>query len=132
MNPTTRVWLVVEDDDDDFFLFRRACSSLTKMPVIHWEKDGAAAQKFLQSHSDTPSLIISDIKMPKVDGLELLKWVRQQPLLNKLPFIILSSSNSQQDRTKAERLGANKYLVKPTDLRALGLLLRQLDPLTGS
>ena len=99
------------------------------MPAIHWEKDGAAAQNFLEEHPDAPSVVISDIKMPKLDGLELLDWVRHQPSLKSVPFVILTSSNSQRDRDQAECSGADKYLVKPTELRALGLLVRQLGSL---
>src|SRR5690349_19021130 len=107
-------WLIVEDSDDDFLLFRRACSrALNPEPMILRVKDGAAAQTILRSMK--PRLIVSDLNMPGLTGLELLKWVRRQDELQFLRFVMLTSSSLEQDIKSAERLGVDDYRVKPTD-----------------
>src|SRR5262249_29999564 len=118
-------WLLVEDDDDDVFFFRRACqSAFDQPPVLYLGKNGVDAKGFLAGHPDLPSLIVSDLKMPCMDGLELLKWVRQQPFLSGVPFFMLSSSDLAQDRQAARSLGANDYLVKPSSREGLVQLIR--------
>ncbi len=73
------IWLIVEDDDNDFFLLQRACNrGLSPQPVIHRESDGLDAKQFLSDRRDAPKLIVSDLKMPRMDGLDFLKWVRQR------------------------------------------------------
>src|SRR5688572_6797734 len=88
-----KLWLVVEDDDNDFLLFCRACSrALSPPPCIHREKDGAAAQTFLCEYTGAPCLIVSDLNMPKMTGLELLAWIRKREELRRVPFFLLTSS----------------------------------------
>jgi CheY-like chemotaxis protein len=124
------LWLVVEDDDDDFFLFCRACArALDREPCIHRENDGVAAQAFLSGHPQRPALIVSDLKMPRMNGLELLAWIRDQDHLRRIPFVMLSSSNSEKDVTAAEGLGAADYQVKPSHLGEFVGLVKGLDEL---
>jgi CheY-like chemotaxis protein len=102
-----KTWLVVEDDDDNFFLLHRACSTaLPKVPVIHWEKDGAGTQAYLMENPAALGLVISDIKMPLMDGFELLKCARAQPPFTELPFVIRSGSNQACDMKQAAQLGS--------------------------
>ena len=125
---SNELWLVVEDDDNDFFLFRRACSrALDREPCIHRENDGLSAMEFLSEHSQAPTLIISDLKMPQMNGLELLAWVRQQDNLSEIPFVMLSSSNLEQDVTAAEQLGAVDYQVKPSDFLKFVGMIKELE-----
>jgi CheY-like chemotaxis protein len=105
-------WLLVEDTDDDYLLFRRACCrAFDRQPTLRRESDGLAAIEFLAGGADPPSLIVSDLKMPRLSGLELLKWVRGQPSVAQLPFVILSSSNAPQDREAAREAGADDFLI---------------------
>jgi two-component system, chemotaxis family, chemotaxis protein CheY len=135
----TGLWLVVEDDDDDFFLFCRACSrALEPQPILHREKDGVAAKTFLRNNPGAPRLIVSDLKMPGMNGLKLLQWVRSQAALSKVPFIMLSNSNDEQDVTAARAYGVDDYQVKPFDLRDYRELVQGLatgrvthGPVTG-
>jgi len=107
-------WLLVEDDDNDFLLFRRACrKALNPAPAIHRETDGAAAQKYLCLNPDKPGLIISDLQMPKLDGLGLLEWTRSNEDLRNIPFVVLSSSGADQNIQKAKSLGAHRFYLKP-------------------
>lgn len=121
-------WLVVEDDDDDFFLFRRACSvALDPPPTIRREVDGTTAKAFLSSSAERPNLVISDLKMPQMNGLELLEWLRHEPKLHKLRFIILSSSELDQDVQTSRRLGVDDYRVKPNELRKFVQIIREVS-----
>jgi two-component system response regulator len=128
-----QLWLVVEDDDSDFSLFRLACSrALDREPCIHRENNGLSAKAFLSEHPQAPTLIISDLKMPQMNGLELLAWIRQQDDLNKIPFVMLSSSNLEQDVTAAEQLGVADYQVKPLELGKFIGMIKALDALQAA
>ncbi len=61
-----------------------------------------------------PSLLLLDLKMPQVDGFRVLQWLRENPLLKRLPVVVLSSSGEQRDVDRAHELGANGYSVKPS------------------
>ena len=83
-------------------------------------KDGKEALDLLiadrEASRSLPLLILTDIKMPRMDGLELLRRVKSEPLLSEIPFAILTSSDHEADRKEALRLGANDYFRKPSDL----------------
>ena len=128
---STNLWLVVEDGEDDFLLLQRACSRLTPPPRLHWAKDGLEAKAYLArvgAYADRkefplPALILSDLKMPLMDGLELLDWVKHNRRLSEIPFILLTCSNARRDLDRAHELGADDYVVKPTELADLAKLL---------
>src|SRR6185503_7472692 len=65
-----------------------------------------------QAYPD-PSLVLLDLRIPKIPGLEVLKWIRKQPALKKIPVLVLTSSDAKRDIEDAYRLGANSYFVKP-------------------
>jgi CheY-like chemotaxis protein len=124
-------WLVVEDDDNDYLLFYRACARALKgQPRIHRENDGAAAKAYLTETGEAPCLIVSDLNMPQMNGLELLDWVRHQDAFSKVPFVILSSSSADRDVQSAHALGADHYQVKPLDPGLFLRLLKQLNTLS--
>ena len=105
-------WLVVEDDENEFLLFSRACQRLAPSPPrLHWVKDGIKAQSHLSGNAPQPALIVSDLKMPGMDGLKLLGWAKTQPVLRGVPFMMLSNSNASRDREKARALGVDEYQV---------------------
>jgi two-component system response regulator len=84
--------------------------------VLHLQ-DGAEALEFLFSDKmqHTPKLILLDLKMPKVDGLEVLKRVKSDERLKVIPVVILTSSKEERDIIESYRLGVNAYIVKPVD-----------------
>ena len=111
--------LVVEDLEDDYLLLARAFTR-AKIPVdLKWAKNGAEAKEMLldilavRPNKSLPAFILSDIKMPHVNGFELLEWIRAQEYLRRLPFIVMTSSSADVDTAKAYDLGANGYIVKP-------------------
>ena len=129
-----KLWLVVEDDENDFILLQRALSRVDSKAKLRWVKDGTEAQDYLLNQNQfsdrarfpLPSLILSDLKMPRCSGLELVQWVRQQPDLRTLPFIIFSASDQPTDVGLAYQDGANWYLAKPSTFEDLVEMLRRL------
>ncbi len=118
MNLVSRTLLVAEDDESDVFLLQRAFREAELNSTVHFVPDGQAAIDFLQekrgtAHDQLPALIILDLKMPRRTGLEVLQWLRQQPVLQCLPAIVFSSSARREDVERAYTLGANGFIVKP-------------------
>lgn len=113
MSQTESYLLIIEDDEDDFFLLRRAFDESGGYRLI-WLRSGDEALAWLNEHPEGPTLIISDLKMPKVDGFELLEYAKTHPKLRRIPFIVLTASNEPNDRERARKHGADLYLVKPS------------------
>ena len=141
--------LLVEDNPDDVKLTERALRQSNVANRIVVARDGAEALDYLfcsgafagRDKSEHPALVLLDLKLPKVDGLEVLKRLRGDKRTRLLPMVILTSSREQQDLINGYSLGANSYLVKPVDfekfseaVRVLGLywlLFNELPPETG-
>jgi len=119
--------IFVEDDPDDAELVIRALrkSGITNT-LVHL-KDGEQALQFLfcegtyEDHHQPPCprLILLDLKMPKVDGLEVLRRIKSDERLKTVPVVLLSSSKEEKDITAGYRLGVNSYVVKPVDFDKL-------------
>jgi len=109
--------LLVEDNEADVWLFTEAFKSLNIGHDLEVALDGAEAIGRLESGdpSKLPDLILLDINMPKVDGFEVLSFIRADPRLCATPVIILSSSRDERDVRRAHELGANSYLCKTVD-----------------
>lgn len=141
--------LLVEDNADDEELTLRALKKnrITNNVVV--ARDGAEALDYLLatgSHAgrdpmDLPQVVLLDLKLPKIDGLEVLRRLRSNERTKLLPVVILTSSNEEQDRLKGYGLGANSYVRKPVDFgkftEAVGqlglywLLLNEQPPRPG-
>jgi two-component system, chemotaxis family, response regulator Rcp1 len=120
-------WLIVEDHEDEFVLMRRACArALNPCPVLEWQIDGVAAVEYLAHRQRAPQLIISDLKMPRMNGLEFLAWACQYPPLNLTPFVILSNSGQAEDKRRALTLGADGYWVKPTRVEDFKVIFQEM------
>lgn len=127
--------LIAEDSDDDFELFRvgvkRAGLSINLWRVT----DGNKAQEYLIGAGEytdrltfpIPDMILADLKMPRCSGFDFLVWLRRQPVIRRIPCVVLSASNQQCDVNRAFELGANSYLVKPGDLENLVVLAKSLE-----
>jgi CheY-like chemotaxis protein len=126
--------LVVEDDADHYLLFELATRRAGVRAQLRRATDGNEAVQYLagagtfadRGTHPLPTLILSDLKMPRMNGLELLQWVRAQPLLKRIPFILLSSSNLASDVNRAYDLGVSSYLIKPGALDDLVKMLFQV------
>jgi CheY-like chemotaxis protein len=124
---TSQTILLVEDNSDDVFFMRRAFKHARIEEPLHVLTDGQQALEYLLGngrHSDRnkhplPGLVLLDLKLPYKTGLEVLQEVRAIPALNPLPILVLTSSSERSDVLSACKLGANAFIVKPSDPIAL-------------
>jgi len=132
--------LLVEDDLNDIFLVQRAFKKARISNPLQIVTDGEKAIQYLQGrgpYSDRslypiPKLIVMDINMPGKSGFEVLEWLksRQQPL-HTIPIVIVSSSDNPEDINRAYDLGANAYMVKPMDFKAVEHLFQSITHYWG-
>ena len=123
MNEPSKVILLVEDNPDDVALTMRAFKRSHLMNPIEVARDGIEALDFLFARGDQasrvneplPTLVVLDLKLPKLDGLGVLKAIRADPRTQFLPVVILTSSKEEQDLISGYALGANSYVRKPVD-----------------
>ncbi len=115
--------LFVEDNDDDAFFIMRSFSK-AGLPAVHRLYDGASAIDYLSrkgpyqnlTETPVPRLALLDLRLPLLNGFEVVKWIRAHPAFNQTVVIVWSSSIVAEDMLRAYELGANCYLVKPTIL----------------
>lgn len=118
--------LVVEDEDDSVLLLESAFRRAQFTNPVHRVSHGALAIEYLtaavspKKHTvPLPALVLLDLKLPLVSGLEVLRWIRAHPVLHSMIVIIFTSSSEPADIAEAYRAGANSYLTKPTSLSTL-------------
>lgn len=119
--------LHVEDNPDDVMLMNLAFNRAGISARLHVVSDGDAAITALEQsalNGGPPVCVLLDVKLPRVSGLEVLAWIREQPRLRRLPVILLTSSSQTADINRAYDLGANSFLVKPPDLDSLTQLVK--------
>jgi two-component system response regulator len=143
---TRKTILLVEDDANDEELTLRALRKSNIRNEVIVARDGAEALelllgegKFLDPEMDTlPAVVLLDLKLPKVNGIEVLRRIRQDPRTRRVPVVVLTSSRHERDRDEVYDLGANSYICKPVDFEkfseavgSLGMywvLLNELPP----
>jgi two-component system response regulator len=126
--------LLVEDNPDDEALTLRALKRNNILNEVVVARDGAEALDYLFAqgvHSDRdagklPEVVLLDLKLPKLDGLEVLRRIRDEPLTRRLAVVILTSSNEERDIIAGYNLGANSYIRKPVDFNQFMEAVRQL------
>ena len=126
--------LLVEDNADDEALTLRALNKSKIANTIVVVRDGAEALDYLfctgpyadRNPLELPQVILLDLKLPKVDGLEVLRRLRAEPRTHMLPVVILTSSKEEQDLVNAYSNGANSYVRKPVDFNQFVEAIRQL------
>lgn len=119
------IW-IVDDDPDDQYLFELAFRHLSPPVKVKLLNDGEEVLPALKQSISLPRLIILDLNMPRLNGLEALQQIRQQPVYLSIPVVVLTTSIRKEDKEKALQLGANGFLTKPTSLDAIFSLFRQL------
>ena len=128
--------LLVEDEENDVFFLKNAFNEVGLLNPLQVVQDGQEAMDYLSGRGEyadrarfpLPCLTLLDLKLPRVMGLEVLKWMRTQPGLKTLLVIILTSSRLGPDIERAYQLGANAYLVKPSsppELREIATGIKQ-------
>lgn len=141
--------LLVEDNPDDELLTLRALKLGNVVNKIVVVRDGVEALDYLfgtgayegRDVTDLPQVVLLDLKLPKIDGLEVLRLVRADPRTKLLPVVILTSSKEEQDLVRGYSLGANSYIRKPVDfvqfteavgqLKLYWLVLNEPPPVNG-
>ncbi len=126
--------LLVEDNEDHAELIQRSFRENQIANKIYWVKDGEEALDYLfqrgvyadKADCLLPHLILLDLRLPKVDGIEVLKTIKTDDQLKSIPVVVLTSSESEKDIRKVYQYYANSYLVKPIDFQQFTRLMRDL------
>lgn len=114
--------LIAEDDADDRTLIRDAFTLNGRKDGIQFVNDGQELLNFLsdKEHEDElPDLILMDLNMPRKDGREALKEIKNNPVLAQIPVIVMSTSRSEDDISATYQLGVNSYIIKPSNFQTL-------------
>ncbi|MGD9952403.1 MAG: response regulator [Burkholderiales bacterium] len=118
--------LLVEDNPRDAELALRSLRKRNLANQVHWVKDGAEALEFMfregayaaRNPSHSLKLVLLDLKMPKVDGIEVLRRLKSDERTRATPVVVMTSSSEERDLVESYRLGANSYIVKPVRFEA--------------
>ncbi len=110
--------LLVEDNEDHAELIIQVLEEEGRVHQIYWVKDGQEALDYLfqrctEPKNSVPALILLDLKLPKVNGLEVLKEIKENDVLQVIPVVMLTTSNRNEEISSAYRLGVNSYVTKP-------------------
>jgi CheY-like chemotaxis protein len=132
MNKLGRI-LLVEDDPKDVELTLTALEEYNLANEVIVARDGEEALEYLFSRgkfktrsNDNPSVMLLDLKLPKVDGLEVLKQIKSEEKLRMIPVVVLTSSKEEKDMVASYRLGVNAYVVKPVDFHEFVNAIKEL------
>jgi CheY-like chemotaxis protein len=129
------ILLLVEDADDDTFLFKRAFAKSGADFSISDARNGAEAIEFLKNAAQKdllPKVVFLDLKMPVINGFEVLSWMKRQPFSENVPVIVVSGSAQDEDKLRAAELGAQGYLVKPIKADEIIAVLKPITSEIGS
>ena len=126
--------LLVEDNPQDLELAMRALLKAHVSSRIHIARDGAEALEFIfgegiysgRTPEQGPKVILLDLKLPKVDGLEVLQKIKADERTRTIPVVVLTSSKEQQDVVETYRLGVNSYIVKPVNFESFVKAVQEL------
>ncbi|MEM6839599.1 MAG: response regulator [Cyanobacteria bacterium P01_C01_bin.120] len=119
--------LLVEDDSNDILFIQRAFRQADIAASIQTVRDGDTAVDYLSGAGEyanrdrypLPTIILLDLKLPRRSGVEVLEWIKQQPVIRRIPVIILTSSRESMDVDRSYDLGVSSYLVKPVNFNSL-------------
>ncbi len=126
--------LLVEDDEHDIYFARQAMAQVAGGHVLHAVHDGAEATEYLLGENQfadrvrypLPNVILTDLKMPGMDGFDLLRWLRTHQTYAIIPSIVYSSSADERDVRRAYHEGANAYIQKPHKVSELATMFKAL------
>jgi CheY-like chemotaxis protein len=124
--------LIVEDNEDDIFFMERIFKQMGARCDLRFVRDGVEAVEYLSGKgrfedrvkNPLPTIILMDLKMPRMNGFEVLEWMQKQPEIKLIPTIVVTSSTMQEDVTRAYRAGANAVMNKPVDKDSLLQMLK--------
>ncbi|MFQ5450790.1 MAG: response regulator [Nitrospinaceae bacterium] len=127
--------LIAEDDEDDYLLTLEALKEAGVNNKVRWVKDGEELMEVLKTgvpngngkQPDIPGMILLDLNMPKKDGREALAEIKSHPALRKIPVIVLTTSNAENDITHSYDLGVNSFIQKPVRFHDLVGVIKVLS-----
>ena len=119
--------LLVEDEEAHAELTKRAIRKAGNANQIDWVSNGEEAMDFLRDCSNLPGLILLDIKLPGMDGIEVLKQIKNDPGLKRIPVIMLTTSEREEDIARSYNNYANSYLTKPVGFKEFEEKVMQID-----
>jgi CheY-like chemotaxis protein len=124
--------LLVEDNAGDARLALEAVREAKVKNNLNWVKDGVEALAYLRQEeryaaAPRPDLILLDLNLPRMDGRELLSVIKADPRFKRIPVVVLTTSEAEEDILKAYNLNANCYITKPVDLDAFLKVVRQIE-----
>jgi two-component system response regulator len=134
MNAHRKFILLAEDDAVVAELVLHTLASMNPAPKVVHVHDGVQVMDFLctrgsyaQREPGNPTVVLLDLKMPRLDGLEVLRQVKTNEHLRTTPVVMLTSSQDERDIARSYQLGANAYVVKPVEFRKLAFILQHLE-----
>ena len=120
--------LLVEDDQVDVMIVRRAMKELKVLNGLQVAQNGEEALAYLRDPTAAkPCIILLDLNMPRMNGIEFLQARQADPTLNALPVVVLTSSSEERDMVQSYRLGVAGYMLKPVDYRQFVETMRVID-----
>lgn len=124
--------LLVEDNEGDVFLTKKAFDKAKIANTLHVAPDGEVALEMLRKQGEysdrkTPDMVLLDINLPKKDGKQVLKEIKEDENLRRVPVVILTSSQAEQDVLKTYDLQASSYIVKPIDLEKFQEVVQAIE-----
>ena len=124
--------LLVEDDPGDVLMTREAFDDFTVDNTLHVVCDGVEAMAFLRREAPyedatTPDLVLLDLNLPRMDGLEVLSAIKNDEALRQIPVVVLTTSEAEEDVRRSYQLHANAYVTKPVDFDRFIEVVRQID-----
>ena len=124
----TRPILLVEDDHVDAMIVERALEEINILNRLNIARDGEEALAFLRDpESEKPCIILLDLNMPRMGGIEFLRVAKQDEMLKSIPVVVLTTSDENQDKIDSFRLGVAGYMVKPVDYWQVLEIVRAID-----
>ncbi len=120
--------MLIEDDDVDAITVRRALNELKVVNNLVRKADGEDALEYLEDNTNpNPCVILLDLNMPRMNGIEFLKAVKADPVLKRIPVVVLTTSDAEQNILESYDSGVAGYIVKPVDYRQFVEAVRTLD-----
>ncbi|SNS89245.1 Response regulator receiver domain-containing protein [Noviherbaspirillum humi] len=128
MKTSNKPILLVEDDQVDVMTIRRALKEIHVMnPVVNLENGEQALEYLRNPSAEKPCIILLDLNMPIMNGIEFLDVVKHDPALRRFPVVVLTTSQEEQDKLNSFNLGVAGYMAKPVDYRRFVEMMRSID-----